>query len=509
MAKWQFRSLLGKKAAPVPLAQASSDGASVFKRFFTAGQFSRILEGFRGTTTTINASLWGELEPMRARSRTLANNNNHARRFIQMCCTHIVGQNGFLLSVQAKKKDKTDKKTNDLIETHFDAWARRGVCETTGKLSFVGVKHLVIKTIARDGEALVRKVRGDRAGNPYGFALRVLAMDRLAIGLNGQTKDGNVVRMGVESDEDGRPIAYHLETRNPADLGFGFFARKTLIERVPAEDIYHLFLPLEPEQVRGVPWMHTAMETLHHLQTFHDAALIAASVGAAKMGFLTTEDGTGIGVADGKDASGNLTLTQQAGQIDTLPPGVKFTSYEPAYPEANYGPFVKAFLQAAASGLGVSYSTFANDLEGVSYSSIRSGVLEERDNWMVLQNWFAEAFLQEVYRDWLKAAFLSSAIKDSTGKPLSINAMSECLNHKWQGRRWAWVDPLRDIEATVKAIDNGLMSRTEAAAQQGRELEDVWEQLSKEQQEASKINLSLPVASGIPQPTIGQEDNTA
>ena len=43
----------------------------------------------------------------------------------------------------------------------------------------------------------------------------------------------------------------------------------------------------------------------------------------------------------------------------------------------------------------------ANDLTSVSFSSIRSGTLEERDQWMSIQEWFIEDFFSGVTESWL------------------------------------------------------------------------------------------------------------
>ncbi|MBK7121299.1 MAG: phage portal protein [Comamonadaceae bacterium] len=72
---------------------------------------------------------------------------------------------------------------------------------------------------------------------------------------------------------------------------------------------------------------------------------------------------------------------------------------------------MKTRLRSIASGMGVTYHGLANDLEGVNFSSIRSGTLEERDAWMVLQDWFAEAFLRPVFGEWLSWSLTKGAIR--------------------------------------------------------------------------------------------------
>jgi capsid protein len=51
----------------------------------------------------------------------------------------------------------------------------------------------------------------------------------------------------------------------------------------------------------------------------------------------------------------------------------------------------------------------------------------------------------------------------------------------FQPRGWAWVDPLKDIAATVEAINNGLATRSDSIAEQGGNFEEVVRRLKEEQ----------------------------
>ncbi|MCI0539082.1 MAG: phage portal protein [Verrucomicrobiales bacterium] len=67
------------------------------------------------------------------------------------------------------------------------------------------------------------------------------------------------------------------------------------------------------------------------------------------------------------------------GQFETRPVGFEFQTFDPQHPTQAFPFFVKTFLRGIASGLGVSYNTLANELEGVNFSSIRAGVSDERE----------------------------------------------------------------------------------------------------------------------------------
>lgn len=461
------------------------------KRRFDAAVISRLTANWNASNTSINTDVRMELNLIRSRSRDLVLNNDYAKKFIQMVGTHVVGPNGFQLQVRSEDAaGKQDTVANAAIETHFAKWSKRGVCDVTRKMSFKDIQQLVAKTVARDGECLVRKVYGKQA-NRYGFGLQVLAIDRLDVQKNEESlKNGNLIRMGVEITQYGEPIAYWLRSKNPVDGIYSSYAG-VVYERVPAEDIYHLFIPLEPEQLRGFPWMHSAIMRMQNLGGFEEAAVIAARVGASKMGFFTSEDGDGSPLADGTDAAGNLYTEADPGVFGVLPPGYDFQKFDPDYPTANYDPFVKACLRGIASGLGVAYNTLSNDLEGVNFSSIRTGVLEERDNWMVVQNWMIDAFMVNVFEEWLRQGLLNGEITTSFGNALPVAKFEKFNAPQWQGRRWSWVDPKKDAETAILLVNANLKSRRDVIADAGNDLEDTWSQLATEKEMADKMGLQL------------------
>ena len=62
---------------------------------------------------------------------------------------------------------------------------------------------------------------------------------------------------------------------------------------------------------------------------------------------------------------------------------------------------------------------------------------------------------------------------------------------RWQAKSWDWVDPLKDIKASVEAINAGLKTRSEVIAQQGGDIEDVFDLLAYEEQLAADAGLNL------------------
>jgi len=461
-----------RKPKPEPVPQIGRRAESLIKatRNFASALQDRLTASWRASALTANEEIRAGLEVSRNRSRDLAKNNEYAKKYLQLLVANVVGPNGFALQNLATENGKPDTIARNLIEVAFDKWGRRGTCEISGRFSFVALERMVIETWGRDGEALILQLTGKEANNAYGYALRLIEVERLPVQYQRDLKQGAQATMGVEVDDMNRPLAYWLNLgKMPTASG----AYAATLKRVPAEQVIHVFKPYRPEQLRGFPPLHAVISGLKMLDGFEEAAIIAARVGASKCGVFTTPEGDGAVASDDQDAEGNYITDAEPGSFTVLPAGAKLESWNPDYPHQNYGDFIKARLRAIASGMGVTYHGLANDLEGVNFSSIRSGTLEERDAWMVLQSWFIDTFLRPVYGEWLRWALTSGQIAFPGGAKLPAAKYDKFVEHNWLGRRWGWVDPLKDIEAARLAIKTGIASPQMIAAQSGVDVEDV------------------------------------
>lgn len=457
------------------------------RRSFNGAALNNLTASFNGEHVSLNEDLERSLRILRSRSRHLAKNNDYVKKFLRMAQNHIAGPNGFTLSVPCMRDNGTIDEADKLVcERAFARWGKRGVCDITGRLSFVQLQRLAVLMAARDGEAIVRRVR-DPGINSFGYALQLIDPVLLDDTFRADFPDGRRIRMGVETNANGRPIAYHFLS----DVESAWGTRRT---RVPAEDIWHLFIQEEPNQVRGCPWIHSAMRSLNDLGGYIEAAVIAARVGASNMGFYVPPAdqpaATGA-LADEQlqrdDGTVELVKDAAPGTFEELPPGYDFRKFDPDYPHQNFDAFIKAMLRGISSGMGADYNTLANDLEGVNYSSIRSGKLETQDEWTCLQGWFREGLHEPLWPEWLKFGFLSGELK-----PLPVSKFDKYDVAVWQGRRWPWVDPLKDMQAKKLELDTCLTSYSAVMRELGRDPEATWRELAKDK-ERIKALLPQPV----------------
>lgn len=460
-------------------------------RRLQAARMDRLTNDWLATEQSLNQDLRTDLNRTRARGRDLALNNDYAVKFIGMVKNNIIGPGGIRLQVRVEDKPGSpDRLANAAIEDGWAEWSK--ACDVTGQQSLRDMCETLVGGLPSDGEFLVRFVRGSEAGNKFGLALQIIDVDRIDTTYNLAGANGaNSVILGVEVNSYRRPVAVHIFAAHPND-GVGGGRQRV---RLDINETLHRFKVERAEQLRGIPWMAPGMISLHHLGNFKLSALLAAEHGANHYGFFTTPDGIS---PIGNDESGTQVSVSQPGTFDTLGAGVGFQPFQSPYPNEVFGPFVKTTLQRIASGWRVAYHSLANDLEGVSYSSIRSGSLEERDRWAADQEWFIGAFMEPVFQAWIQSALLMGALTMPNGSALPAAKIAKFSRHEWQARRWEWVDPQGDMEAKILAVKAGLMSPQDLAAAMGYDFDDVLTAIANAQKAAAALGVTLTAYESTP-----------
>lgn len=487
--------LFGGKEKQTKLDEQSAY-TSGFKRGFDAARVNRLTASFQSQLFTLDQLLKMDLKTLKARSRTLSVNNDYARRFIILLKNNVVGPNGFQL--QSKASDlsgKPDTVANKKIEENWAEWGKKQNASVSGRLSFTGLCLLWIASIGIDGEFLARRVKG--FDNPWGYAIQPLETDLLDITLNKMLSNGNEIRMGIEFNQWDKPLRYYLRKRKGIDSYYG-----NDHDVFQASDIIHSFLQERPFQSRGIPPLCAAMIAMHNMGAAEEAEILSVRGEAAKMGFLEQDADSDPYTGSGeKDDQGNIIETLEPGSIELLPKGIRFKEYNPTHPNGNYAAFKKEALKSMVSGLWMSYHSFANDLESVNYSSLRQGALDERDSYKVLQSLMISEFCEPVFSDLLEMSLLTQKVQ------LPFSKIDKFNKPVFYGRRWGWVDPLKDISAAEKEINLRLKSRTEIIAESGRDFRVVVDQIAEE--EAYALSKGVTLQQIDSKLTIPEDDSNA
>lgn len=460
----------------------------------------------------VNAETSAGLVTVRARSRDVAANNGYARRFLGMVRGNVLGQFG----VRYQSRVRTaggDLKTavNDKLERGWEVFGRKGNLDITGRYSWRLAQQLVLRHVAVDGEHFVRFLPGR---GPHGVQLQLLHADACPVSYRADLGGGVKVRQGVEFDGDGRVLAYHFRADDTTLDSVGEWAGATRrLLRVPAADVLHVMLPEQVGQLRGVPWMSTALKRMYQAADFASAGLNKAREAAKRGGFLQVNadaapppDGS---MTDGTDEHGKAYQSLHDGTWEQLPYGVTAQPYESEFPNIEYGQFIKDCVRDIAGALGCAYFTLGNDLEAVNYSSGQLGMEGERTMWLALQQWFVEdALVAAVHRRWLRYALVAAPELDG----LAYDKLEQYADAaRWQPHRWQPIDLEKTTKAQTARIDARLTSPQRVISEQGEDPDEIVAELQEWQRKTAGLAPAAPRPAATPAPAdaADPEDTTS
>lgn len=459
----------GHALPDVPVRQTKAMASPAYDA--TSGTRSR---GWSPNNSGINDLLYANLESLRAKSRDMVRRNAYAANAIDAFVGNAIGT-GIVPRVK-----HPDPKEKARIQELWLRWTDES--DADGLTDFYGQQSLACRTGMESGECIARlRPRRISDGLTVPLQVQLLQPDHLPLYLSSsRAKDGNKIRYGIEFDAVGRRVAYHLYRENPNETFL--YGGKQDISRVPAENILHLYKPLQPGQQRGQPWLTPVLATLYDLERYDAAELIRKKMAAMVVAFEVSQDpsldATAVmGAETGTDGVPEEGL--EPGSYYALPNGKTVEWSKPADVGGMYSEFLSAQLHKIAAGIGLPYEVLTGDLNGVTYSSIRSGSLEFRRRCEAFQHQvMVYQFCRPIWAAWVLSAVIAGQINE---REFQRNP-HHYLDVEWRPQAWKWVDPLKDVTAEVLAIDNLLKARSASIGEGGYDREDVDQQIADDQE---------------------------
>lgn len=429
------------------------------KRGYDAAKRVGRHEGWRATGGSANAEIGPALDLIRRRSREMAINDAWCAQICAKLPAKMVGTG---IVPRAKSDDKGTR------QRARDAWD--SFCENSdpsGQLDFYGQSQLVAATVVRSGEALVRWHVGENRALRVPLQCEVLEPDYLDTQRT-EVRGDNIVVQGVEYDGLGRRVAYWLFPVHPGEVGqLGVIARTSRFQsqRVDAVNIDHVYRIDRPGQVRGVSWLAPVLIDLRDSAEYDEAELVRKKIAACLSFFVKIGRGSAAGIArvvreTGEDGKPQRIESVKPGRIHYLDADEEIQSVDPAASEG-YADYLAWRLRKAAAGVGMTYEGVSGDLSQVNYSSIREGKL---DFWDLLDGWQYNMLIPQHCRPaWRRVMALSSMVGLKVAKDQAA---------KYSVPKRPWVDPLKDIQATLLELRSGLISWPDAVGERGFDPED-------------------------------------
>jgi lambda family phage portal protein len=363
----------------------------------------RRLRGWNPPLENINALVAGGGARLLARSRELVVSNGYAANACEAFAANLVGDGIKPSSLIA------DPEIRDQVQRLWLAWTDEA--DADGLTDFYGLQAMIAREMFVAGECFVRlRPRRVEDGLLVPLQLQLLQSELLPFDKTETAPNGNRIRCGVEFDAIGRRVAYHFRRSHPGDVT-DQGPRNTGTTRVLAEDVLHIYRPIDAGQIRGLPHIAPAMVRLFLLDQYDDAELDRKKTAAMFAGFITKTAPEDPMMGEGEaDPDGAALASLEPGTLQVLLPGedVRFSS--PADVGGGYEAFQYRTLLAVSASLGLPYHLVTGDVRQANYSSLRAELVEFRRRIGQLQHGvMAHQLCRPVWQRWIETALLSSA----------------------------------------------------------------------------------------------------
>lgn len=380
-------------------------------------------------------------------SRDIARNNGMGERALQIITNNVIGS-GIHPKLVSEDKGlvaeflKRSRANFDTTAVDFD-----------GINNLPGILRMAVRAMVQDGGALI--VWPDAFSNR--FQVRVLEIDYLDDRLSGPLPNsGNMLSEGIEYDQMGRVVAYHIYEEHPGAVVRTQFGTGLASVRIDAARVIHLYRADRPGQRRGVSWFAPVLTDMAALADNDEAQLMRQKIAACFAAFWRTDK------ADA--AAAGIPPTLAPGLIQQIGEGDDVTFANP--PDVTgYDDFAKVHLRRVAMGIGVTYEEFTGDLSGVNFSSGRMGRIPFGQNvdawqWTLVIPRLCQPMGQWTLRNWVY------------DDPSVLRRLRDA-RIEWTPPPPVIADPKAETGVAVSKIEAGLSSRHREIRALGYDPEDI------------------------------------
>ncbi|MDR3438960.1 phage portal protein [Telmatospirillum sp.] len=466
---------------------------------------------------------------MVARTRDLARNDGWVAGAIGRVLDSTIGG-------EYRLSAKPDYDALSLVDKAFDAdWADefqvaaealwRGFSanigrynDTSRQMTFTQQCRLALRHRVVDGESLVVSHWLPERISPMaaGYATSFLMVDPDRLSNPYQMVDTRYLRGGVEIDDHGVPLAYHIRKAHQNDWYNSIESMEW--ERVEREDpdgwlrVSHSFDHERAGQNRGVSLFAPIISRLKMLARFYGVTLQAATVSATFGTYVTSPYDPAM-VEDALDGGDEELNSYQAIRSDwaehrpallngvrvpTLAPGEKIESVSAERPNGEFSPFTHEMLRGLAAVLGISAEQVTNDYSEASWSSARAGIVEAEKTYERRCADFDSDTAMPMYATWLREALERDLLPlpSSVWATDPIEYLTPLARCEWLGAARGWVDPVAERQGAILGLDAGFSTLERECAKQGMDWRENIRQRARERKMFDELGLPPPEWSG-------------
>ncbi|MGK2934353.1 MAG: phage portal protein, partial [Gemmatimonadaceae bacterium] len=436
-----------------------------------------------------------DLPELRARSQDLARNEPLAVGALATHCTSVVGV-GLVPHPRIDREflrlsDEQAEQLERQIERLWWAWAGTDACDISRRDNFAGLTYLALRSWLVGGDVFAVRRFKERDGDFLALKLQLIEAERVCNPNFRQNTDRLID--GVEVDEDGAAVAYHVADTHPT-TSFGTIgaAEWKKVEAFGKDSgirqVLQVYRRTRPGQTRGVPLFAPIIESLKQLGRYSEAELMAAVINAFFTVFIKTAAGEGADMLQdmgdpntkatpAAGAVGDVRLG--AGAIVGLQNGESIEVADPKRPNPAFEQFQRAFYSQIGVAVELPHELLIKHFTS-SYSASRAALLEAWRGFHTRREWMVDLFCQPVY-GWVLGEAAARGLINLPGffdDPLTRAAWSEA---QWTGPTQGQIDPLNEMEAAMKRIQMRVDTRQNICTElRGTDWDQTFRQLAKE-----------------------------
>lgn len=418
---------------------------------------------------------------LRQRSRDLFEGGGLARSGPETLTTSVVGW-----GIQPKPKidgdylglsDEAREAAEQAILREWKLWSENTMCDAERQQNFYGLQQLAFLSMLMSGDVFALFGMKPNKRTPYQTTIRLLEADRVCNPDSGgesesrESDSGGRIIDGVEIDQEGAVVRYHIASRSPLASSDNSELKWTPIEAYGSEtgypNILHVMTYERPEQRRGIPFVSAEIELIKQFSRYMNAELAGKVVSAMLTIFITSDEDDGrAGMEDAvnedeKVTDDELHLELAPGAIYDLPPGKEVTTVDPKRSDTQFEAFVNTCITVIASSMGIPKEVLIKKYES-NYTAARAALLDFWRTVRVYRTRFNTSFNQPIYEQWLSEAVALGRI-EAPGffdDPAVRLAWCGC---SWMGASMGHVDPLKEVNAAAARIANNITTQEQEA----------------------------------------------
>ena len=311
--------------------------------------------------------------------------------------------------------------------------------------------------------------------------------------------EGTTIVNGVQFNKAGQAVAYYVPKANVTP-DRGYVQTRADLQKIPAKNALFVAARKRFNQSRGVPFLAPVLSAFNRLDGYIDAEMFAAHINSHWAAKITREP-----VYDESDPNSDLPgsrsltytapsdsrrtfdrlQTMEPGMILDLLPGEDLDLVYAQRPGVTFEPFVLLVCRMVGVGVGMPLELFLKDFSRTNYSSARASMNVAKRSFRGWQIALESKFLRPWYRRHITRAIATKAL------PLPRN-VPDLFAHQCQWPQWEHVDPMKEIQADVLAIENHLRSRGEVIRARNGDPAATFAELAEEQQTLREAGLLQP-----------------